>query len=173
MKKASISHGLPTVAIVILAIFLFFPSLNAKTPAFQEEASVDVCAECHDDIAHDFQAQPHAGNNCIACHGDAETHLGEGGGPNIFSYGEDELANDKSTKCLTCHSKTTGRYFASPHGKSAMDCTSCHLIHAEKAKPALLRTSELLDLSSRCFCPVSTERETSASGRNLRMHYLP
>jgi DmsE family decaheme c-type cytochrome len=141
MKKTSLSFGLPTVGLVILAAFLFLPSLNAATPAFQEETSADVCAECHDGMAHNLKAQPHAGNNCVACHGDAETHLGEGGGTNIFAFGAEESAHDKSTKCLTCHSKTTGRYLASPHGKSAMDCTSCHAIHTEMAQPALLKTS--------------------------------
>jgi DmsE family decaheme c-type cytochrome len=143
MKKASSFYGLLTVGIVTLAILLLFPILNAKTPALQQETGADVCAECHDDIAHDFHAQPHAGNNCVACHGDPEMHLGEGGGPNIFAFGTEESANDKSTRCLTCHSKSTGRYFASPHGKSAMDCLSCHAIHAEEVKPGLLKTSEL------------------------------
>ena len=148
MRKASLFYGFAMVGIAILAVFLAFSSLNAKTPVLQEKTSADVCAECHDDMAHKFQAQPHAGNNCVACHGDPETHLGEGGGPNIFAFGAEELANDKSTRCLTCHSKTTGRYFASPHGKSAMDCTSCHVIHPEMAKPALLKTSALKNCST-------------------------
>jgi DmsE family decaheme c-type cytochrome len=68
-------------------------------------------------------------------------HLEEGGGPNIFAYSSEELPSEKSNKCLTCHAKSAGRYFASPHGKSAMDCASCHVIHAEMPKPALLKTS--------------------------------
>ena len=141
MKKASLFYGLLTVGTIILAVFLSSPTLNAETPAFQEETSASVCAECHDDIAHDIQAQPHAGNNCIACHGDAEMHMEEGGGPNIFAFGTEESINDKAARCLNCHSKTTGKYFASSHGKSALDCTTCHIIHQERAKPALLKTS--------------------------------
>jgi DmsE family decaheme c-type cytochrome len=143
MKKACLFYAFPAAGIVVLAVLLYLPSLDAKTPAMQEEAGVEVCAECHVDIARVSLTQPHAGNSCVACHGDAGMHLEEGGGPNIFSYGEEDLATDKSSRCLTCHADTTGRYFASPHGKSAMDCTSCHVIHTEMASPSLLRTGSL------------------------------
>jgi DmsE family decaheme c-type cytochrome len=150
MKTTAKKMKLPQVILlgIIGAVVISTSYLLGATPATQEETGVNVCAECHDDIAHNIQTQPHAGNNCVACHGDPEAHLGEGGGPNIFAFGVEELANDKSAKCLTCHSKTTGRYFASPHGKSAMDCTTCHSIHADMAKPALLKTSALKNCST-------------------------
>ena len=143
MKTKAKKTKLPQVILFgfIGAIVISLNCLYGAHPATQDEMSADVCIECHDAIGHDVKAQPHAGNDCTACHGDVETHLEEGGGPNIFSYGEKESAHDKSAQCLNCHTKTTGRYFSSPHGKSSMDCTSCHTIHTAMVRPALLKTS--------------------------------
>jgi DmsE family decaheme c-type cytochrome len=142
MKKSSMFTGLALAGIVLLAVFLSDPALNAKTTGHRQDVESETCAECHDEIAANIQSQPHMAKGCVSCHDDPEMHLDEGGGPNIFAYSSDEMPNEKSNKCLSCHSKTTGRYFASPHGKSAMDCTSCHTIHAEKANPSLLKTTE-------------------------------
>jgi len=133
--------GLAVSVIVLLAVFLSSSPLNAKTNGHPQEMGSESCAECHDEVAANLQLQPHMAQGCVSCHGDPTMHLEEGGGPNIFAYSSEELPSEKSNKCLTCHAKSAGRYFASPHGKSAMDCASCHVIHAEMPKPALLKTS--------------------------------
>jgi DmsE family decaheme c-type cytochrome len=143
MKKSSILTGLAAAGVVLLVLFLTNPSLNAKTMDHRQEMGSETCTECHDEIGANLQSQPHMAQNCVSCHDNPGTHLEEGGGPNIFAYSAEDMPSEKSNKCLTCHSKTQARYFASPHGKSAMDCTSCHVIHAEKPMPALLKTASL------------------------------
>jgi DmsE family decaheme c-type cytochrome len=148
MKKNSSNYGLIVVGLILFALFLLFPALNAKTSVRNQEATSESCGECHVDMAKTFQSTPHAPNACITCHDNPKTHLEEGGGPNIFAFTAENLATKKSEKCLTCHSQDHGRFFASPHGKSAMDCTSCHVIHGQNIMPALLKTSPLKNCST-------------------------
>lgn len=114
--------------------------LTANKPT-QQEMDIEACAECHEDIAEAFMSKPHAvTNSCTGCHGDAETHLEEGGGPNIFAFSSEETAPAKANKCLTCHLDTNSRYLASPHGKAALDCSTCHSVHAYTTEKNLLKT---------------------------------
>jgi DmsE family decaheme c-type cytochrome len=148
MKKNNLNYGLIVVGMILFAVFLLYPTLNAKTPTLIQDVASNTCAECHEDMAKVFQITPHAANSCIACHDDPDAHLEEGGGPNIFAFTAENLANEKSKKCLSCHSQDNARFFASPHGKSSMDCTSCHVIHTEKIMPALLKTSPAKNCST-------------------------
>ncbi len=105
-----------------------------------QDASVETCAECHDDVCVEFKLTQHAlikavkitgveedQPTCASCHGDVSQHLEEGGGlGNIFSFMESSFAQEKSQKCLNCHSGTRAQFLAGPHGKAAMDCTNCH-----------------------------------------------
>jgi len=123
-----------------LAIFVV-GYLTAAKPAVQEK-DVETCAECHDEVAKIFASKPHAiKGSCTACHGNADTHLNEGGGPNIFAFKDTDLPNMKADKCTGCHTKTNSTFFASPHGKAAMDCTACHVMHSKETQPFQLKTS--------------------------------
>ncbi len=148
MKKNNLNYELIVVGMILFGVFLLYPALNAKTPVTTQDVAANTCAECHEDMAKAFQITPHASNSCVACHDDPDVHLEEGGGPNIFAYTAENLSNEKSKKCLSCHSQDNARFFASPHGKSSMDCTSCHAIHTEKVMPALLKTSSLKNCST-------------------------
>jgi len=148
MKKNKAYYTPTAAGIVLLAVLLLYPFLTAKTADFQETVESESCAECHDELAQAILSQPHAENVCTACHGDPTKHLEEGGGPNIFAYGTKEMAHAKSDTCLVCHTGTMARYYASPHAKSSLDCTSCHTIHSGGTRPALLRTSALKNCST-------------------------
>jgi DmsE family decaheme c-type cytochrome len=129
---------LKTLVFAVLAGGLLVLTATAE-PAYQDQ-DFETCADCHEEVVEAFVAMPHAaGGSCTACHGDAEEHLEEGGGPNIFAFGSEDLPNAKSAMCQSCHAKTNPRYAASPHGKAAMDCTVCHTVHAKTANPAQLR----------------------------------
>jgi len=139
--KFSSSH---LIGFIFLA-FLLAGFVTAAKPAAQTP-DMETCADCHEDLAKAHTSNPHAlvdPNSCTSCHGDAETHLEEGGGANIFAYKSTDIPNKKSKMCLSCHSRSSARFLASPHGKASLDCTTCHVIHTEMARPALLRTSSL------------------------------
>ena len=129
-----------TIGFIGLAI-LVAGFLSAAKPTNQA-TDVETCADCHEDLAKAFMLKPHAvSNSCTDCHGDAEKHLEEGGGPTIFAFKPTDIPKEKSNKCLSCHKRSNSRYLASPHGKASMDCTTCHVMHSEKTKPSLLKTS--------------------------------
>lgn len=121
---------------ILVTSFLF-----AAKPTNQA-TDAETCGECHEDLVKTFMLKSHStiDSNCTACHGDANKHMEEGGGPTIFAFKSTNVPNEKSKKCLFCHTKNNSRFFASPHGKSSLDCTTCHTIHSESTKPSLLKT---------------------------------
>jgi len=149
--------SLKAVLLIGLAIFVVGYVAAAKPDAQEETPEFGVCAECHEDVAKIFASKPHARQgSCTACHGDADTHLSEGGGLNIFAFKDTDIPNVKSEKCTSCHTKTNSKFFASPHGKAAMDCTTCHMIHSEETKPFQLKTSSVKNCYS-CHQDVFSE----------------
>lgn len=130
---------------MLLMGLLLIGFLTAAAPNEKpfEEYDVATCTECHEDMGKSLPIHPHSGVlTCTACHGDATKHMEDGGGTgNILAFKDEELPNDKSAPCLACHTKTNSKYPASPHGKAAMDCSSCHVVHSSDPRPALLKTS--------------------------------
>lgn len=115
----------------------------AAKPSSQE-TELKTCAECHEDLVKSFDLKPHSvidPNSCTACHGNAEKHLEEAEAGTIFAFKSTDIPHEKSKKCLACHTRTNSRFLASSHGKSSMDCTNCHVMHEEKTRPSLLKTS--------------------------------
>lgn len=146
MKKNNLLIGLTAIAFLFFAVLMLIPSLRAKDISGQEEyVGTEACLECHEDIAKNYQMSVHyltetmKMKGCEACHGPGNTHLEEGGGiGNIFAFKDVEIPSEKSQKCLSCHSRSNSRFMAGPHGKASLDCTTCHVIHSEKAAPSLL-----------------------------------
>lgn len=134
---------LPAVqAIGFIGLAVLVVSFLVAAHPVSQSMDVDTCADCHEDVAKAYLSLSHAATNtCTDCHGNAETHLEEGGGPNIFAFKDTDGSSQKSKKCLTCHTKDHARFFASPHGKASMDCTDCHSVHASGKNPALLKIS--------------------------------
>jgi len=129
--------------IPILQVFVFALLVGgllvvtaAAGPVYQDQ-DIETCADCHEDVVKAFATVSHAaGGSCTTCHGEADTHLEEGGGPNIFAFRDTDLPNAKTNKCLTCHGKTHASYMLSSHAKGALDCTTCHSVHSHGASPA-------------------------------------
>ena len=133
-------------------------------------AEVEECVACHEEHVADFGLGPHAALDvdfvagvgaasvCGACHGDATAHLEEGGGQgNIRALGEDDTAREKTAVCQTCHATDSPRFAHSAHGRSGLDCSSCHGIHASpwkliKGSDTLIRTAhQSARVSDSCY----------------------
>lgn len=125
---------------LLLTLALIFGLAARPAPRVEEQ---ETCASCHEDLAKAYPLTPHgaSGAGCVACHGSAEKHLEEGGKGTIFAFTATDLAPDKSSRCLACHSKDNPRYLSSPHAKASLDCTTCHVVHAGQPSSNLLRTS--------------------------------
>lgn len=135
MKKKLKLPSAQAIGFIGLAI-LTVAFLTAAKPA-NPGTDIETCGDCHEDTVKAFASKPHAAidtNTCTGCHGDAELHLQEEGGPTIFAFKTEDVPNTKTKKCLSCHSKSNPRYLASPHGKASMDCTTCHSVHAGNTK---------------------------------------
>lgn len=150
MKKENLLVGFTAFALASMAALFLISSLRAtELAARTEDTGLETCLECHEAQHKNYLRSVHYQTEkkrmkirgCEACHGPAETHLEEGGGAGtIFAFKASDLATEKSEKCITCHTRSSSRYLASPHGKASLDCTTCHIIHSESPKPSMLRT---------------------------------
>lgn len=137
-----------------VALAAFFGGwLSAAGPV--EEEALETCSMCHEDFAKAYAFESHAvidplgmaremgaENSCAACHTGWERHLEEGGGiGTVLGFRDTEMPQAKSKACMACHSDTNARYFAGPHGKADLDCTTCHVIHGPQTQPFLLKAS--------------------------------
>jgi len=142
------------ILITLIAFsFLFFFSTGNILFA-KDEVGVKTCAECHEDLAKSFTANPHNAVDtekladsfsCTECHGNLKKHLENGEEGNIFAFKSNDPAPQKNKSCLKCHKDSKSRFTASGHGKASMDCTSCHTIHNKNKNPKqfLLKSSSM------------------------------
>jgi len=117
--------------------------MAAKPGPPQTKKDIETCGACHEDEAKAFGRTPHTAigdTACTSCHAGADQHLKDGGGTGIFAFKATDAAPAKTKACLACHAASAGSFMAGPHGKSALDCTSCHTMHASGAKDHLLKT---------------------------------
>ncbi|MCP4213999.1 MAG: hypothetical protein GY765_05040 [bacterium] len=132
---------LPAV-IVILGLIQFLPA-SAVTADSKAGEQIETCGECHEELVPAFKLTAHAAidklglhknvdatSSCESCHGSAAKHIEDGGEANTIFYFGKGSTNDITKTCLKCHADTKGQYMAGPHGKAAMACTKCHLVHS-------------------------------------------
>lgn len=133
----------PSLITLFFLIIGFLVFLGAKSPAVQIQTAKN-CQACHEEVVKNFSRTPHQKENCAACHRGGEKHSEEGTKESIFSFTADYKPVEKTQPCLVCHHSDAGHYAASPHGRSGLDCTSCHSVHSSAAGP-----SDLLVASSK------------------------
>jgi len=150
MNKNNLIVGIFASVFLFLIILLVIPSLIAKEVDVQGEyVGSETCMECHEEQYKNYKMSIHyltekknlKIKGCEACHGPGSIHAEDGVVEAIFTFDAATLAADKTEKCLNCHTRSNSRFFASSHGKSSMDCTTCHVEHSEQTKPSLLKTS--------------------------------
>lgn len=92
-----------------------------------------------------------AKDSCTSCHGDPTAHIdaGEGEGT-IFAFKSSDIPLEKTRRCLNCHVNNHPRFLMSPHAKGALDCTTCHSIHASDNEPQNTKKAVLIPKSKIC-----------------------
>ena len=123
-----------------------------RTPIYTEGGSED-CLRCHSgkkmrDVAtsphgdETKQLSPAATHDCESCHGPGSIHVsrahGGKGFPPLTQFGRRKDASPRDEQlaaCLGCHAAEgelePGIVFVgSPHDRSAINCSTCHTVHA-------------------------------------------
>ena len=116
--------------------------MAAKPGLPQTKKDTEICGACHEDEAKAFLKTSHMAlgdASCTSCHFGSEQHLKDGGGSNIFASRETDDATVKIKACLKCHASSAGAFMAGPHGRAALDCSTCHTMHTSGAKEHLLK----------------------------------
>ena len=127
--------------------------VSKRTSQFTEEGS-EGCLRCHSgEKMQAIAASPHANpdhpsaplarQGCEACHGPGSIHVsrahGGQGFPRMITFGRGSgfsPKNEQEDVCLSCHTEDLGSTQAiefrdSVHDKRHINCSRCHLIHAE------------------------------------------
>ena len=129
----SIAYFAMAVMLSLVAGNLTFADDGGPAAAKSMSGAMEMCGDCHDDYVSNLQLGPHsaldkegrklpegATSACTACHGDASTHLAEGGGEGtIFSF-KGVPAGDITDRCATCHGTTHPRFSSTPHAQAGL-----------------------------------------------------
>lgn len=135
-----LAHTVATLGILALLV-------AAAVSAEQAGQEALPCADCHDTVAAEFQANPHAlalgreaaaGAVCASCHAGGKEHVDAGGDAALIKKPAGETG---AATCLSCHDGKThnGIEPKGSHAVAGVTCDSCHAIHGAKPAPALLR----------------------------------
>ena len=153
------------------------PPSAKRTSQYTEEAS-EGCMVCHSgEKMRAIAASPHANpdhpstpratQGCEACHGPGSIHVsrahGGQGFPPMITFGRGSKYSPKEEQedaCLSCHTEDLGTTEAiefrdSVHDKRHINCSRCHLIHAESDS---IREKEFQDaVCYKCHRKMKTE----------------
>ena len=135
----------------------------------------DTCKGCHEEVHNKLQLNPHEHlleqktgkaewHGCESCHGPGSAHV-EGGGDKTKIVRFPELTPQKASAiCQQCHEAgDRSNFHRSSHLQNGIGCTSCHSIHAAKAKNALLAS----DTPTLCYtCHTEMKAEFSRPYRH-------
>ncbi|HUO85069.1 MAG TPA: cytochrome c3 family protein [Thermoanaerobaculia bacterium] len=124
----------------------------------QEESPGLACSDCHEQ-PETFKLNPHAHGNegepvsteiCESCHGDGTAHMEAGGDPELITL---PRGVGGSEICAGCHRSTTHQQsrMAGVHANSeAVNCLTCHSIHAAEQTSPYLLVARQFQLCSSC-----------------------
>jgi DmsE family decaheme c-type cytochrome len=125
---------------------LLVPAAVLADQAVQEALP---CAECHDTVAAEFQANPHAlalgreaaaGAVCASCHTGAKEHVESGGDAALIGKPSGITG---AASCLSCHGGKSHNDIEprGAHALAGVNCETCHAIHSARPAPKLLRSA--------------------------------
>jgi DmsE family decaheme c-type cytochrome len=137
------------------------PKPAAAAPAADAPAAPMSCGDCHADEAKAFRTNAHGHGKvqgdaipnavCESCHGDGKAHADAGGDKALIVTPRGQAGADKS--CLACHDVLTDRIsrHAGMHANSAaVNCLTCHSMHASEPRSPHLLAKRQLDLCASC-----------------------
>ncbi len=100
----------------------------------------DTCAQCHSDVARNFQHAFHKqqGVECEECHGNGSLHV-EGGGDvsKIISFAK-RTPQQANGVCLGCHARDerVRHWLSGSHSANHLRCIDCHQVHDRALREA-------------------------------------
>jgi DmsE family decaheme c-type cytochrome len=128
-------------------------SIGKRTPTYTEKGTSD-CLRCHSgEKMRAITSGPHgnkenlhspsAERGCESCHGPGSIHIsrahGGRGFPPLTTFGRGKGVSSREEQlqaCMTCHKRDRAsvqaiEFIGSPHDRRAINCSTCHTVHAE------------------------------------------
>ncbi|MDD3815101.1 MAG: DmsE family decaheme c-type cytochrome [Desulfocapsaceae bacterium] len=117
--------------------------LYAPPSVFAAEAERGTsCLSCHEQAVLSFNASFHSKiwkgeNDCQACHGSTDQHIGDQSKTTIISFSKNggRTAEELNKQCLGCHTQSANLalWDMGAHKKNDVACISCHDIHQPRS----------------------------------------
>ena len=122
-------------------------------------AGAEACAQCHEDVADDFNTTAHGragahtwgdAASCESCHGPGEAHVDSGGESGLLSPASMD-ADETNELCLNCHAGGSARHWkGSDHENLDVSCVSCHNMHTPWTNDKALSNKREIALCLSC-----------------------
>lgn len=149
----------------LVLLFLFFSPvfligflMSEETQSSEGTVGVATCKACHPKYYESYTASIHAKkaiptspaskDGCESCHGPGAAHLEKmgSGGAGIFIFSKKLAdAEQKSARCLSCHSETPriNSWDMGRHRAAGISCDNCHTVHSRTPKNLKARQPDL------------------------------
>ncbi len=149
------------LAFIILSpvlVFLLSSLTGEETQGSDGTVGVATCKACHSKYYESYAASIHSKKeipgspasklDCESCHGPGAAHLEKmgSGGAGIFIFSKKLAdAEQKSARCLSCHSETPriNSWDMGRHRAAGISCDNCHTVHSGTPKNLKARQPEL------------------------------
>jgi DmsE family decaheme c-type cytochrome len=127
------------------------PQAASSEAPSEAPSGPEVCKTCHEDQYNSWASSAHwkttqdtkggpAKQACVACHGDASSHLKDPSDTSKLLLFEKASTQEVNTRCLTCHASEPEHRNAtnSFHRQNDVSCIACHSPHHAETKQYLL-----------------------------------
>jgi DmsE family decaheme c-type cytochrome len=146
--------------LILVAGLLATHSIVSPRNARAQSGDPGVCADCHEDVAKEFENSTHGrafrfgdkAGNCTSCHGAATRHVAEEEVPGDLIIPGRSPAEEVNALCGACHDNNASHAYweGSEHESAGLSCGDCHATHQKWPEVKGAHVASQVELCAAC-----------------------